>query len=104
MSGMTVETRGKKSLEPVLADSVRVELRQIISERYGTQLAASKAFGMSQSHLSEILGGTRGPGLNFMIRLRELTGRSIDDLLGLAPVATSVEARLAKLERAMGRR
>lgn len=77
-------------------DHYALEVRRVIDERYeGNQTRAAKALDCSQSMLSNILNGTRGPGLNQLMALRHLTGRSIDSLLGLPP--TEADGLIAQL-------
>lgn len=77
-------------------DHYALEVRRVIDERYeGNQTRAAKALDCSQSMLSNILNGTRGPGLNQLMALRHLTGRSIDSLLGLPP--TEADGLISKL-------
>lgn len=51
----------------------------------GNQTAAAKQLGVTQGHISAMILGNRGPGLNTLIMLREKTGRSIVEMLGLGP-------------------
>jgi transcriptional regulator with XRE-family HTH domain len=77
-------------------DHYALEVRRVIDERYeGNQTRAAKALDCSQSMLSNILNGIRGPGLNQLMALRHLTGRSIDSLLGLPP--TEADGLIAQL-------
>lgn len=67
-------------------DHFALELRKVIEEKFeGNQTRAAKALDCSQPHLSNILSGKVGPGLNQLMAMRQLTGRSIDALLGLPP-------------------
>lgn len=72
-------------------------VREIVERDFGgKQTAAAKALKVSQGHLSHVLrSGDRGPGLPFLIALREYTGRSIDSLLGFEGDETDAE-RLAR--------
>lgn len=54
-------------------------------EHAGNQTHAGKALGVSQSYVSAMLGGIRGPGLNTLILMRDQTGLTIEQMLGLAP-------------------
>jgi predicted transcriptional regulator len=54
----------------------------------GNQTRAAKLLGVSQGHISAMILGTRGPGLNAILALRDRTGISTDELLGLGPPAT----------------
>jgi hypothetical protein len=51
----------------------------------GNQTRAAKMLGVSQGHISAMMLGTRGPGLNALLALREQTGKTADELLGLGP-------------------
>ena len=50
------------------------------------QTRAGEQLGMSQSHVSALIKGARGPGLNLLIAMRRLTGHTIDQMLGLDPL------------------
>ncbi len=64
-----------KAFARVLADYVR--------ERHGdNQTKAGLHLGVSQAHISQIISGEKGPGLNLLLLMRLETGRSIDDMLG----------------------
>jgi len=57
---------------------------ELVTTKFGNnQTRAAKALDCSQSHISAMVTGVRGPGLNTLLALRDYTGRSIDDLLGL---------------------
>lgn len=61
----------------------------------GNQTAAAKQLGVTQGHISAMILGNRGPGLNTLILMREKTGKSIDEMLGLGPPpAEELAARL----------
>lgn len=57
----------------------------------GNQTAAGKALKISQGHVSAMMRGERGPGLNTLIRLRHKTGTTIDAMLGFASVTPADE-------------
>lgn len=60
-------------------------LERFIEERYGgNQTAAAKAIGVTQGHISAMILGNRGPGLNTLLELRLATGMTIDSMLGFA--------------------
>src|SRR4051812_13812967 len=74
----------KKSVEREVAEHFSGEVARLVRERYdGNQSLAARSLGMTQSHISSIITGTRGPGLNALLMMRNITGRSIDELLGL---------------------
>jgi transcriptional regulator with XRE-family HTH domain len=72
------------------------ELERVVRERYeNNQTRAAKALDCTQGHISAMLLGNRGPGLNTLMAMRDITGRSIDSLLGLSPTpADNVIAQL----------
>lgn len=86
-----------KRLDPKCVASVARAVRELIERDFeGNQTAAAKALKVSQGHVSHVLNSEdRGPGLPFLIALREYTGRSIDSLLGLEDMETDAE-RLAR--------
>ncbi len=77
-------------------------------EGNGTRLA--RAMDVSQSQLSQLLSGRgRGAGVAVLCRIRQFTGISIDDILGLpaltaredlhSQIRHAVKAELAELQR-----
>ncbi len=66
----------------------------------GNQTAAGHALGISQGHISAMMRGDRGPGLNTILLLREKTGMSADELLGFGP--PDVDALTARLQASFG--
>ncbi len=51
--------------------------------RHPGQATAAKVFGVKQSTIARTLSGELQPSLKILMGLREATGRSVDDLLGL---------------------
>ncbi len=76
----------KRVSATVLAAFAKVLKAWVDEEHKGNQTHAGKDLGVTQSHVSAMLGGLRGPGLNTLILLREKTHKSIDDMLGLEPI------------------
>lgn len=66
-------------------------LRPIVEERFSNnQTKAAKAWGIAQSHLSQILlAEGRGAGIAVLIRIRNALDMSLDDMLGLPPVKSA---------------
>lgn len=79
-------------------------LRRIIDTDFGgNQTAAGKEMHISQGQISQMLMGPRGikgVGLGSLLRLREYSGMSLDELLGLEPISRdqAILERLARLE------
>jgi predicted transcriptional regulator len=62
------------------------ELARWVNENFaGNQTHAARVLGVTQSHVSAMISGDRGPGLNTLILMRSKTGKSVDELLGLGP-------------------
>jgi hypothetical protein len=81
-------------------------LQHLIDSKYeGNQTRAGKALKMTQGHISAIIRGERGPGLNTLLLMRLETGKSIDEMLGFeAPPAEDLSRRLvASVEMEVGR-
>ncbi len=75
-----------KRVPDFVREHFALEVRKVIEERFdGNQSRAARALDCSQPHISGILSGEKGPGLNQLMAMRQLTGRSIDSLLGLPP-------------------
>lgn len=85
-------------------DHLAVVIRKVIDSRFGgVQRQAERELGISQSHISQILRGSKADrkcGLATLIKLREATGIPLDELLGLDPlgVEANLEERIARLE------
>jgi len=58
-----------------------IRLAEAIDERAGTRAEFASAVGCSESHLSLILGGKRGPSLALAARIEALTGISASSLV-----------------------
>lgn len=70
-------------------ERAKAALRRVVQEDFGGNgTKAAEALGISQPHLSNMLSNAnRGPGVEVLLKLREYTGRSIDELLGFEVVA-----------------
>lgn len=75
-----------KSMDIVSSARVKKLLVALIETQFGgKQTTAAKALGVSQSHISGVISGRTGPGMNLLVALRDWTGLSIDALLDLPP-------------------
>lgn len=102
-----------KRVDRDLVEHLAREVKRIVDADFGgVQRAAEKRLRISQSHLSQLIRGehgARGPGLQVLLKLREYSGKSIDELLGLPPLKSeteqpsSVEDRIAQLEERLAR-
>lgn len=62
-------------------------LRELIDREFeGNISAASRALGITYSALHEVLNGRRGAGMKVLDALKAHTGKSIESILGEAPV------------------
>lgn len=70
----------------------------------GNQTHAGRDLGITQSHVSALVTGARGPGLSFLILLRRVSAVTLDEWLGLPPIqgtsAVLSEADVRRLSRA----
>jgi hypothetical protein len=55
--------------------------------RFDSDREMAKAWGIAQNQVSGLLRARRRCGLAVLCRIRKHTGLTIDDLLGLAPLA-----------------
>lgn len=77
--------RTKRVPQDVL-DHFGRELRRWVDENFdGNQSKAAKILGVTQSTISGVMTGARGPGLGLLLLLRTKTGKSCDELLGVGP-------------------
>lgn len=82
----------KKRIDRRYIEHFATELRRFSDALYdGNDTRAAAALGISQAHFSHLVSaksqgpGSRGPGLSVLLLMRQRTGRSIDELLGLPP-------------------
>jgi hypothetical protein len=104
-SSVTIEAVSRKKLDPKTADRIRDAIREVVRERFnGNQRAAADALDISPPHLSDILNKNRDAGTNTLISLRNMTGRSLDEILGLPPLRPGeTEQRLSQVEKALAK-
>lgn len=94
-SSADVPPRSTKSINDDVAKNIRAFLRAFLIRYFydddkengfnGTH--ASDVTGLSQSYLSDLArkGSTKKPGLNVVLRLREQTGASFEEITGHRP-------------------
>lgn len=97
--GHTLSGMGRKrgtGLTDAQAEHLAKELKPFCDQRFdGNGTAMAKAWGIAQSQMSQILSGRgRGAGVAVLCRLRQATGKSIDELLGLPPLGPSLDDRI----------
>ena len=81
---VAAEPRGKKSLDSEMAERVARSVERMVDDRFlGNRSAAAEALGISQPHLSNIINRKTSVGIVFLLKLRQVSGRSLDDLLEL---------------------
>ncbi|TAK30973.1 MAG: XRE family transcriptional regulator [Myxococcaceae bacterium] len=93
-----------RALPPKQNEELRRRLRDLIASKYdGTLTHAAKALGVSHATLSDVLNGKRGVGQKLMNGMANVTGQSIDVLLGrsveLDPAAVRGGDRLGQHPR-----
>jgi hypothetical protein len=77
------------------AKHLAAELRPFLDRFDGNQTRMAKAWDISQSQLSQLLGGRhKGAGVMVLCKLRAATGKSIDDLLGLPALGATLDDRI----------
>lgn len=82
---------GKKRVpKPVHDDFKRVFEQWVKDNHDGNQTRAAKVLGITQSHVSALIKGIRGPGLDLLIKLRKRTSITIDQWLDLDPLPLAV--------------
>jgi plasmid maintenance system antidote protein VapI len=90
----------KRVSEAVREDFMRVFAKWVKDVHDDNQTAAGRELGMTQSHVSALLAGSRGPGIDLLIRMRKVTGLSLDQLLGLEKLPEVLTAQdVRKLSR-----
>lgn len=75
---------GESRYDEEYAEHARRELRKFVEER--TQTEAARLLRVSQATISRNLVPTRQPSFRILIRLAQVTHRTIDDLIGLGRV------------------
>lgn len=80
-----------KKLDRRYIDHLAGILRPIVHDRFeGNQASFARHIGVSQPQISQLLrtdGGDRGVGIVVLMQLRKFLQMSIDDMLGLPPIA-----------------
>lgn len=72
-----------RALPPKQNEELRRRLRYLIATKYdGTLTHAAKALGVSHATLSDVLSGKRGVGQKLLDGMANVTGQSLDVLLG----------------------
>lgn len=71
------------------AEAARKILRAFVQE-HGTQGKAGKALGVGQPAVSRSMNPTSQPTLKVLIALRDKIGLTIDEMLGLEPIALTL--------------
>lgn len=83
-----------KSLRDEQNERLRGIVRELVAKDFqGHATNAAKAFGVTQSLVSEFLGGGRGAGPKLVNGIASYTGRSIDDLYGRRVVPVTDTSR-----------
>ncbi len=80
-----VPAKTKRVPQTVLDSFARALTKWVTDVCEGNQSQAAKLLRVSQGHISAMMNGSRGPGLNALIALRDQTGLSADELLGFGP-------------------
>lgn len=72
-----------RALSPEVNARLRQRIRDLIASRYGgTARDAARALGVSHATISDVLSGNRGVGHKLLSGLADVTGLSIDVLMG----------------------
>lgn len=100
-----VATKSRRVSQGALDHFARTLTDWVNKQFDGNQTRAAKVLGVTQGHISAMMRGDRGPGLNTLILLRAQVGTSIDELLGLGPppIETHVERMKASLDLEVAR-
>lgn len=61
---------------------LRALLEELKATRYKTTAALARALGVEGPTITEALGGSRGVGLELLVAIADLTGQSVDTLIG----------------------
>jgi transcriptional regulator with XRE-family HTH domain len=90
-----------KALDPEQNEGVRRFTQRLVDLGYdGNVSAAAEALGVSQSLLYEFLKGTRGAGMKLLEGLADVTGASLDEVMGRPPPRPKPILRLIRGELA----
>lgn len=97
----------RKRVEDRYLDHLAMVVRGILDRDFGGKQRgqAEKKLGITQSHISQLMRGsraTRGPGIDSLLQLRKYSGLSLDALLGLPPATLEDKEQqevLARLEK-----
>ncbi len=61
---------------------LRALLEELKATRYKSTAALARALGVEGPTITEVLGGSRGVGLDLLIAIANLTGQTVDALIG----------------------
>lgn len=88
------ETGGQKKLDAATLERIAAIVESLFSETKLTVRQAREAWGIDIATLNRARNAQGSVGVGFLIKLRAVTGRPIDDLLGLpALAAQTAEAK-----------
>ena len=62
--------------------AVRQQVRALLAQYHGNMTSLARALGVSQSQISQFLGGKTGAGMKLLRGLSRRTLKSIDEILG----------------------
>lgn len=78
-----VRMASDRALPPAQNDELRRRLRELVTAKYeGAIGQAAKALGVSHATISDVLAGKRGVGQKLLDGMANVTGQSLDVLLG----------------------
>jgi hypothetical protein len=91
------ETGGRKKLPQTVLDEIAKTVNALFQETGFTVRQAEKEWGIDVATLSHARKADGSVGVGFLIKLRAVTRRTIDDLLGLPPLPRSAVTPVAAL-------
>lgn len=97
---------GTKDLPEDAKEAVRAVIERELTERKWTNRDMAREWGVDISTISKVMNRKGGIGVWLLMRLRERTGTSIDEILGLPSLkkpAPRSSARAARLQEIVAR-
>lgn len=83
-----------KSLPPEYNAAARAFLQRYVNAQHkGNGSEAAKRLGVSQSMISDVIGGRKGVGMKLLDALTRETRASVDEILGRVPIQPQMSPR-----------
>lgn len=76
-----------ESLEPAQIRAIKRAMQRVLEANDGSQTKTAKVLGISQGHVSAVLSESRGVGTATILKLADVLGVTLEEVLGKEPEA-----------------